>query len=248
MKISRMYREARVTWNPFVGCYFNCKYCYPSFRRQAKRLKKRCLTCYNYEPHFHPERLRRDLPRTREGEFIFTCDLGDIAFARTEWIYAIIRRIEELPDRDFLIQSKDPRIFHSIKFPKNVILGTTIETNYGHLIQEISKAPMPWYRYLEMKKLQHERKMVTIEPILEFDLDILVGWIIDIDPWRVYIGYDSHPRVNRLREPALSETKKLIRRLAWELDGIKVRDEEIVSGARFGRVHLKLIRKSWWEK
>jgi len=247
-----MYREARYTWNPGAGCNFNCKYCYPSFRRQAKRQKQRCLDCYYYRPHFHPERLTpeyiKKLPKTRPGEFIFKVDLGDWYWLKPEWRKAILECIEKMPDRDFLIQSKDPSCFRENDFPDNVILGTTIETNYGHLIQEISKAPMPWYRYLEMKKLQHERKMVTIEPILEFDLDILVGWIIDIDPWRVYIGYDSHPRVNRLREPALSETKKLIRRLAWELDGIKVRDEEIVSGARFGRVHLKLIRKSWWEK
>jgi len=229
--MTRMYKESRKTWNPFWGCRFDCKYCYPSFRRQARRQLKRCRKCADYIPHFHPERLAKPLPRTGEGEFIFTCDMGDIAFAEEEWIYAILKRIRELPDRTFLIQSKDPRTFHAFIFPSNVILGTTIETNRSHLIQEISKAPMPWYRQLEMKRLNHPRKMVTIEPILEFDLDELVRMVVDINPWRVYIGYDSHPKENRLPEPPLRKFDKLEEELKKR--GIDVR--------------VKYRRKAWWE-
>lgn len=77
IKKPRMYKGVK-TWNPFVGCKFNCIYCYPSFRRQAKRRKKWCEKCYNYEPHFHPERLGR-IP---SAKMIFTCAYGDIAFAK----------------------------------------------------------------------------------------------------------------------------------------------------------------------
>jgi len=246
-----MYREARYTWNPGAGCNFNCKYCYPSFRRQAKRQKQRCLDCYYYRPHFHPERLTpkyiKKLPKTRPGEFIFTVDLGDWYWLKPEWRKAILECIEKMPDRDFLIQSKNPLCFLENDFPDNVILGTTIETNSGDLTQKISKAPRPWYRFKAMEMLDHPRKMITIEPIMKFDVFELSRWIKALDPWRVYIGYDSHPKENRLPEPSLNETELLISILAYKLDSMRVRFEEIVSGAVFGRIHCKLIREAWWE-
>jgi len=247
----RRYREARVSWNRGGGCDFDCEYCYPSFRKQAKRQKQRCLDCYYYRPHFHPERLTpeytKKLPKTRPGEFIFTVDMGDWFWLKPEWRRAILECIEKMPDRDFLIQSKGPSCFHEDDFPENVILGTTVETNRDDLTREISKAPPPSERIRAMIELKHPRKMITIEPILDFDLDEFARMIVSVKPWRVYVGYDSHPDKNRLREPPLSKTKKLIKRLAWPFRGIAVKDEEIVSDARFGRVYCKWIRKVWWK-
>jgi len=128
-----------------------------------------------------------------------------------------------------------------------VILGATIETNREELVRRISKAPPPAFRLRQLLSLKHPRKMITIEPILDFDLDEFVEWIVAVKPWRVYIGYDSHSKENKLPEPSLSKTKLLIKSLAWALDGIKVKGEEIVSGAVFGRIHCKLIREAWWE-
>jgi len=245
--MSRMYKEARITRNPFVGCHFNCKYCYSSFRRQAKRQKQRCEKHYTYEPHPHLEVLKKAPPRTREGEFIFLCDLGDWFWCKPEWRRPIIDWVRKYPDRDFLIQSKAPECFFEDPFPENVILGTTVETNRDELIRQISKAPPPLSRFDAMIRLQHPRKMITIEPVLDFDLDKFVEWILAVKPWRVYVGYDSHPKENRLPEPSLSKTKLLIKSLAWALDRIKVKDEEIVTEAVFGRVYCKYIRKAWWE-
>ncbi len=39
---SRMYKGAK-TWNPFKGCLFDCSYCRPTFKAQAKRPK--CENC-----------------------------------------------------------------------------------------------------------------------------------------------------------------------------------------------------------
>ena len=36
-KKSNMYSDSVFQWNCFVGCYFNCSYCIPSFQRQMKR-------------------------------------------------------------------------------------------------------------------------------------------------------------------------------------------------------------------
>ena len=52
---SNMYSNAR-TWNPFKGCEFDCTYCGPSFKKQAKRQKQRCDDCYHYRPHTYRER------------------------------------------------------------------------------------------------------------------------------------------------------------------------------------------------
>jgi len=63
--------------DPFKGCGFACSYCIPSFQLQAKRQKHNCRRCYDYVPHFHPERLDR-IP---SSPIVFVCGNGDFAFA-----------------------------------------------------------------------------------------------------------------------------------------------------------------------
>jgi len=253
MKETRMYREAKPIPSFFVGCNFRCKYCQPSFQRQMKRRKHECLDCYNYIPHEHWERFRVRPPKTEKGEFLFLCDFGDVSFASHEFMLALIGYCYNYPDRTFLIQSKNPARFFKYRFPDNVILATTIETNDGSLITAISKAPSPSTRCLAMVRLKHRRKAITVEPVMDFNGLVMVSWLVDIastinSPLIVYYGYDSHPRVNRLPEPSLAKTKRFIKDLAWELDGVKVRDEEIISGAMIGKsIRLKLIRKAWYE-
>jgi len=203
--IITMYKEAKKTWNPAVGCENNCVYCVPSFQRQAKRQKQRCLKCYNYEPHFHPEQLDRSLPITKEGEFIFTCDLGDWEYFLPDWRRAIIGKMAQLLDRTFLIQSKNPESFCSDEFPPNVILGTTIETNRS--TKQISKAPSPEYRYRALASLRHPRKAITHEPIMDFDLPILVEWDKEVKPEIVWVGYAN--RYYELDEPETDKTRWL---------------------------------------
>lgn len=210
---SNMYALSVKQWNPFVGCEHLCLYCKPSFQAQLKRwAKSHCRLCYEYKPHFHKERLTQDLPKTGYMQFIFCCSNGDIACCPDEQIEQIISAIRNFhPDKTFLIQSKDPRVFLRFKFPKNVILGTTIETNRASLTKEISKAPDPYMRYFAMKTLDHPLKMVTIEPIMRFDLDVMVNWITEINPCMVWMGYDS--KDTGLLEPSL----EYFQRLHWEL-------------------------------
>ena len=53
--------------------------------------------------------------------------------------------------------------------------------------------------------------MITVEPVMDFDLDVLMGWIIDIKPCMVWLGYDS--KNCHLPEPPLAKVKAL----HWEL-------------------------------
>jgi len=131
--------------------------------------------------------------------------------------------------RTFLLQSKNSHTFDRVKYPDNVILGTTIETNRDDGYGKISKAPVPSERYQDFLNVRHQNKMVTIEPVLDFDVEVLVSWINDIQPSLIWLGYDS--RKNRLPEPPLAK----IRALHWNL------------ACRGFTVVLKTIRKAWWE-
>jgi len=154
--------------------------------------------------------------------------MGDVAFCEPVWMQQILARIKQLPDRTFLIQSKNPSIFRGYRFPENVLLGTTIETDRSNLYQGISRAPLPSQRYSAMLKLRHPRKIVTVEPILDFDVEILEEWISDIGPETCYVGYDS--KKNFLPEPELSKVKALMKKLKETTN-----------------VRAKTIRRAWWQ-
>ena len=229
-KKTNMYNLSAAQWNPFSGCKHNCDYCRKSFQRQLKRwAKKNCPECYDFRPHKHPERLKQTLPKTRHMQFIFTCSNGDIAFCPTDYLTNIIERIKQEPDRTFLIQSKNPQTFNRVVFPKNVILGVTLETNKEELCAKLSTTPTPSQRYSDFMKVNHSVKMVTIEPVLDFDMEVMTGWIENINPCMIWLGYDSGK--NKLPEPCLDKVKTL----HWQL------------AMKGFVVILKTIRKAWHE-
>lgn len=163
-------------------------------------------------------------------QFIFTCSSGDIAYCDdTRYLHRIISRIRHEQNKTFLIQSKDPKTFNRIIFPKNVILGTTLETNRDELYEGISQAPKPSRRYEDFLEVKHGLKMVTIEPVMDFDMNVMVSWIENISPCMIWLGYDSGK--NHLPEPKLEKVKNLY----WEL------------GCLGFVVVLKTIRKAWNE-
>jgi DNA repair photolyase len=233
-KSDKMYHFSKEQRNPQVGCGFDCVYC--AFRKLMHRFSE-CLECNTFTPHYHPERLNRAPKRTEGKEFISLCLNGDITFASAEFIEKVIKYCEQWHDRTFLIQSKNPLRLLRFKFPYNVVLGTTIETNYTHIgkdhvpYSDISKAPHPEERQRAMRLMKDNDVHVTIEPMLDFHPDIIVSWMKDIPRLKVInIGFDSHPELNHLPEPSLEKVRDLIARL-----------EPIAE------VRLKQIRPAWWE-
>jgi hypothetical protein len=71
-----------------------------------------------------------------------------------------------------------------------------------------------------MKEL-HGRKFVTIEPIMDFDVDILTQWVDDIKPEFVNIGADS--KNHNLPEPSWDKVDELIGNL--KTLGIEIREK-----------------------
>lgn len=225
-----MYKLSVKQWNPYVGCFHRCVYCVSSFQAQLKRwAKKKCSDCYKFIPHVHAERLKQKMPRTGFMQFIFTCSNGDVAFCPTHHLNQILNVIRFHRDKWFLIQSKDPATFNRTALPINVIVGTTIETNRDELYEGISEAPLPSKRYKDLLGVNHPYKMVTCEPVIDFDVDVMVAWIKNINPIMVWLGCDS--KMNYLPEPELRKVKLL----HWKLS------------TQGFTVILKTIRKAWWQ-
>jgi len=218
--MTRMYAETK-TWNPFKGCEFGCIYCEPSFKRIC-RLYNKCILCKEYIPHGHPERLEK-VPKAK---IVFVAGNGDISFCSPKFVRRIIETIKKYPDRTFYLQSKNPACFEQYLplLPQNVILVTTLETNRDEGYEKISKAPKPSKRFRDFLNLKWKRKVITVEPIMDFD-----HWFFDmitiINPEYVWIGYNSKPKDVQLPEPSLEKTKYLIDKL--KAFGIEVRGKEL---------------------
>lgn len=206
------------SWNPFVGCLFDCIYCKPSFKRPVAIYGREndCSGCLYYTPHYHPERLR-SIPTDK---VIVVCEDSDISFCSKSFLLKVLQkmRADNREGRVFLLQSKNPSCFEQYLpyLPKNTFLLTTLETNRDYP-NSISKAPKPSERFVAFKKLEWknsltgmENKIVNIEPIMDFDLDVFVDWLVQIKPLVVFIGFNSHPEYVRLPEPSMEKTLKLI--------------------------------------
>jgi len=200
-----MYPETK-TWNPAVGCLFNCSYCRHSFQAILKRFQgKNCIGCRTYTPHYHPERLTR-FPATKYKN-IFMFGNGDISCYNRDFVITALQsinsRMEKYPDTTLFLQSKDPHCFHQylIYLPENTVLITTLETN-RNISKDISGAPSPIIRYTNFKEVDWPRKIITIEPIMDFDHDVFIDMITDINPESIYLGYNSKPIQVQLPEPS----------------------------------------------
>lgn len=244
--MNNMYKENIGSLNLFKGCDFDCIYCKVSFKRQAKRQK--CYECKIYLPHLHKERLLKKSPKTTGNQFVFLNSCGDTACATEDQKDQIIKYVGHNPQTTFLLQTKAPKFLQEYEsFPSNLILGITLETDkdaFGvpfennHSIftmyRQISKAPVPFRRALDFVKVNHRRKWVTVEPIMDFSL-CFSTIIRAIEPEVVYIGYMNHINFKKpktlLPEPTITQVRRLISEL--EANEIEVRK--------------KTIRSPWWD-
>lgn len=195
-----MYDWCDFTWNVIKGeCPHQCSYCY-------------CKKWGKQSPlHFDEKELKTDLGN---GNFIFvgsSCDMwaDDIP---VEWIELVLEHCRLHPHNTYLFQSKNPQriIDWTCDFPPKTLIGTTIETNRTYS-DEVYKAPYRRDRYIAMTKYD-SYKMVSIEPIMDFDLDVIVEWMREIKPQFVSIGANTNYKV-QLPEPPSEKVKILIEAL-----------------------------------
>ena len=203
-----MYNWCTHTFNVIKGeCPHQCSYCY------CKRWGKQSPL------HFDDKELKADLG---SGNTIFvgsSCDMW-ADFIPMNWIEKTIRHCLQYEYNNFLFQSKNPGRFLELGdfFPESLLLGATIETNREYAL--ISKAPKTEQRKEAIQELNYPF-MVSIEPIMDFDFDVMVKWMQEIKPEFVSIGADSGN--NHLPEPSGDKIKALIEGLKAITD-VKVKD------------------------
>jgi DNA repair photolyase len=222
----KMFNIVTGTWNPVTGCLYECKYCWARELATTK-LKNSHRYQNGFKPMLNEIEFRSKFSK---GDTIFVSDMGDLfgKFIPRDWIRRVIRHTSLFPEANFLFLTKNPQRYHEFigEIPQNAILGATIETNIDSYVQE--KVPSPTERYIAMKELPWSRKIVSIEPILDFDIEVFSKWIEDILPFLVYIGYDNYN--HELKEPTQNKTLELLDRVSANTLVIK-----------------KTIRPAWFE-
>ena len=182
----------------------------------------KCSYCYVQQNRFGVSPRYKGDPRLIEteldvnygsGKTIFIEHMNDMFAAPLPafWIQMILWHCEKYPLNKYVFQTKNPlRALEFIDaFPRNFMIGTTIESNY---IYRGTQAPIPTERYKGMLGLKDQKTFVTIEPIMDFDVECLSNWIISIKPAFVNIGADSK-RCGFI-EPSAKKILKLIEKLA----------------------------------
>jgi len=195
-----MYDFVTHTWNTIKGeCPHGCSYCY--MHRWGKQLPVR----------FDEKELKTDLG---EDNFIFvglSCDMFALDIPEA-WMLKTISHCARHYKNKYIFQSKNPGGFLSLLKVAywQPTICTTIETNrwYPDVMQN---SPGPYDRAMAMEYLDQFPHYVTIEPIMDFDMDPMVELIKRCNPVQVNIGADSGR--NGLPEPSYDKVLELIERL-----------------------------------
>jgi protein gp37 len=202
-----MFEKITKTWNPVAGCLHNCNYCW------ARRLAETRLShTEKYKDGFKPIISESDLKKRFRKQYVFACDMGDLFgnWVPKEWILKVLKAIRKSPSSYFLFLTKNPkRYFEFIDvFPKNLVLGATIETNRDY---KVSVAPSVKKRYEMMVQIPYHNKLISIEPIMDFDYEIFINWLKKIAPILVHVGYANYNQ--HIPEPTIEKTAELIKDL-----------------------------------
>lgn len=201
--IGNMYTFVNSTWNPIHGrCPFKCVYCFyqnnPRFKDKIGELRL-------------DEKALKD--NLGEGNFIFVGSSVDIWADEIpdEWIKKVLAKCRNYEGNTYLFQTKNPSRFwkFSREYPRDSVFGITLETNRD--MRDISKAPSAKARVSNMDEWFMKRKMITIEPILQFDLEPFVEMIRKVNPEWINIGADSQN--HHLVEPSSEKIEALIKEL-----------------------------------
>jgi len=198
-----MYSWITHTWNPIRGCLHGCTYCYV-----------KSMPNYDSKPRLVEKELKYSLG---EDNTIFVGSASDMfgEWVPAEWIEQVLKYTHRFYNT-YLFQTKNPACFAEFYslFPYKTILGTTIETNRNH---KLSKAPPFNERVIWMQKMSMGTHifngepfdtMVSIEPIMDFDLEELIASISAIRPKFVSVGADS--KGHNLPEPSPEKIRNLL--------------------------------------
>jgi len=201
----RMFKSVGWTWNPIHGCIHECKYCW------AKSLRERWGK--SFEVGFREEFLWDKMPD--DGTWIFVGSTGDVFCEAVPkgWLLQLLLKIAyDEKDNKFLLQTKNPSRFLELEeefdtFKEKIILGTTIETNRE---TPWSKAPPTWLRHQALRSMKNKgfKTFLSLEPLADFDLNVLKLMIGDIQPEAIELGLENY--TSFLPKPPAEKTVNLL--------------------------------------
>ena len=175
---------ADFSWNPLVGCTGGCPWCYA--RKMAKRMKQKCIDCYSFKPHLHPERLVDKDLYIRKPKKIF---LGSMAewndpHMDAAWKRKVLDTCKMHSQHIYMILSKKPMGYDQFIYPSNIWLGTSITCHddvyrIADLVRHTSRDNI---------------RFVSIEPLRGAVRDF--SWLDDID-W-VIVGAETGNQKNKV--------------------------------------------------
>jgi len=200
---SRMFDCIDAIWNPLGGsCPHECVYCWARALIKRFNMKK-----YQGEIRLIAKELER---KFKPDTCVFVQDMSDLFASEVpdEYILRILFWIKQFPKTTFLLLTKNPLRYLEFNIPRNCICGATIEGDRH--FPKISKAPPPRDRIRGMILLKHPRKMVSVEPIMEFN-SVFVDLLRAINPEFIYVGKDNYN--NHLPTPFQGSIEWLIREL-----------------------------------
>lgn len=179
------------TWSPVTGCLHDCYNGGCWANRLALKFQTQGKPKYigGFEPTFHEKELK---VKFKAGKFIFVVSMGDLFgdWVNREWIEQVLEVIRSFPDTNFLLQTKNPSRYQQFILPANTYTGTTIETNRPN---RVSKAPYVQERWKAIRLLPSiQRKFLSIEPIMDFDLDPFFNMIRLMAPDIIEVGADNY--------------------------------------------------------
>ncbi|GAH74216.1 unnamed protein product, partial [marine sediment metagenome] len=169
--IGNMYPFVSHTWNPIKGrCLHNCPYCYVKSSR-AKRY-------YEGDSYLSEKELKVNLGK---NNYIFVGSMTDMwgDWIPDEWIEKILTCCRKSsPKNKYLFQSKNPFRFHAwapIFDDINAVYGTTIESD------KVIDIGLEHHRAWSLAAMpSFYQRMVSIEPVMDFDVDnftAMLKWI-----------------------------------------------------------------------
>jgi len=226
-----MYPWVHATHSHLGGeCQHKCSYCYVGTSRFG-RAERYCGPIRLLDRELNVEYDKKNMLRVcgKYPATIFIEHMNDL-FAHnvpSDFITKVLNHCSKYPDNTYVLQTKNPERFNEFigGFPPNRILGTTIESN-RHYPDVMGNSPLPVDRFNAMLSLSKDyRIFLTLEPILDFDVDILASWISLIRPEFLNLGADS--KGQGLEEPTVEKIMSLVDRL--HVLGIELREKSNLS-------------------
>jgi len=206
-----MYPWVTHLWNPIYGpCPHACTYCYVKSMRRVKQPTE--LT------------LKEPFPALGKGKTIFVGHMNDLFAAAIPpaWRERVLEQCYKYDQNDYVFQSKNVAQMITYGYPRRTLLGTTIETNRQGYLDKLTRAPHAHNRLYNICQAQQTYKratFITVEPIMDFDVDEFARMLIYARPDFINIGADS--KGHNLPEPTQAKVGELIAALKGA--GIEVR-------------------------